>query len=74
MKKNLKNKKTSLNDVMGVIGKWAKDNKSNVVFCGGFIDVKEVKIIAFGKREDIKTMFKEFSNEFKKDKNKFINW
>ncbi len=71
-------KKTTLEDVLKVIQKWEKSN--DVCFISSFVtfdkdfEVIEDRMIAYGTKEAVKISLNALSDEFKKDKEEFINW
>ena len=71
-------KKTTLNDVLNVIAKWAKGK--DVIFHGGFIEFgkdKEIvddRLIGLGDKGTVEISLKEVMKLVKSEKSKFINW
>ena len=67
-----------MDNVIKVIGKWAKEN--DVMFHGGFVsfdkkgEVKEDRMICYGDKKTLKISLDEFNKAFKADKEEFINW
>ena len=71
-------KKTTLKDVLKVIGKWQKDN--DTLFIGSFVsfkkngDVGEDSLIGYGNNLGVKASLAELTKLIKSDKKDFINW